>query len=226
VTVAGAPSAGEDAVLPFEVGPLDVRGRIVHLSTQLDCILSRHDYPEPVARLLAEALTLTALLGASLKIEGQFLLQTQTDGPVSMLVVEFRTPGDLRATATFDAGAVAQMVARDTLDAANLLGSGHLALTIDPGGTMNRYQGIVALDGQSLEEAAHSYFERSEQIPTRIRLAVAKTVTRGPRGAALHGWRSGGIVIQFLPNSGAATARRDLAPGDVPADAPDQGEAP
>ena len=77
--------AGQDAVIPFQVGPLDVRGRTVQLGSMLDSILERHAYPEPVSRLLAETITLTVLLGMALKFEGKFILQTQTDGPVWMI---------------------------------------------------------------------------------------------------------------------------------------------
>ena len=94
--------AGQDVVIPFEVSPLDVRGRSVQLGPMLDSILDRHQYPEPVARLLAEAITLTALLGTSLKFDGKFILQTQTDGPVPMIVTDFRTPDSIRAYARFD----------------------------------------------------------------------------------------------------------------------------
>ena len=99
--------AGDDHVVPFEVGPLDVRGRAVQLGPMLDAILSRHDYPEPVARLLAEACVVTVLLGTSLKFEGKFILQTRTDGPVDMLVADFSTPNALRAYARFDADKLA-----------------------------------------------------------------------------------------------------------------------
>ncbi|HET9536471.1 MAG TPA: Hsp33 family molecular chaperone HslO, partial [Mesorhizobium sp.] len=94
--------AGDDHVVPFEVGPLDIRGRSVQLGPLLDQILDRHDYPEPVARLLAEAIVLTVLLGTSLKFDGKFILQTRSDGPVDMLVADFSTPESLRAYARFD----------------------------------------------------------------------------------------------------------------------------
>src|SRR5690606_9124396 len=87
--------AGDDHVVPFEVGPLDARGRIVQLGPLLDAILERHDYPESVARLLAEACVVATLLGSSLKFDGKFILQTRTDGPVDMLVADFTTPGSL-----------------------------------------------------------------------------------------------------------------------------------
>ena len=106
----GVTPAGRDAVLPFAVEPLDVRGRAVMLGPVLDRILERHAYPAPVSRLLGEAATLVALLGTSLKFDGRFTLQTTTDGPVSMLVVDFQTPDGLRACAQFDAEAVAAAV--------------------------------------------------------------------------------------------------------------------
>ncbi|MBN9274155.1 MAG: Hsp33 family molecular chaperone HslO, partial [Mesorhizobium sp.] len=104
--------AGDDHVVPFEVASLDIRGRTVQMGPLLDEILGRHDYPEPVARLLAEAIVLTALLGTSLKFEGKFILQTRTDGPVDMLVADFSTPDAMRAYARFDAARVDEAVRR------------------------------------------------------------------------------------------------------------------
>ena len=92
----------DDAILPFAVESLDLRGRVVRLGPTLDQILDGHDYPLPVAKLLAEAIALTVLLGSSLKFEGRFILQTQTDGPVRMLVIDFISPGRVRACARFD----------------------------------------------------------------------------------------------------------------------------
>ena len=164
--------ARDDTVLPFSVEQLDVRGRIVRLGASVDRILSQHGYPAPVARVVGEALALTVLLGSSLKIEGRFQLQTRSDGAIDMLVVDFDAPDRLRAFARFDAARLA-----GTAKGADLLGSGHLAFTVDQGGEAARYQGIVALEGQGLEAAAHQYFRQSEQIPTQIRLAVAQSIT-------------------------------------------------
>src|SRR5689334_25352179 len=99
-----APSAVpvDDAVLPFEVNALDLRGRLTKLGPTLDDIITKHDYPAPVGKLLGEAIVLTTLLGSSLKFNGRFLLQTQTDGPVSMIIVDFVLPDRLRAYARFD----------------------------------------------------------------------------------------------------------------------------
>jgi molecular chaperone Hsp33 len=205
--------AGDDNVVPFEVGTLDVRGRAVQLGPLLDQILSRHEYPEPVARLLAEAVALTVLLGTSLKFEGKFILQTRSDGPVDMLVADLRTPGSVRAYARFDQERLDEAVAQGRDSPEDLLGTGVLALTIDQGPLMQRYQGIVQLDGTSLEEVARVYFRQSEQIPTEVRLGVARQFVRGEGGRREH-WRAGGALIQFLPHSLERMRQPDLHGGD------------
>src|SRR5471032_1605411 len=201
-----APSAVpvDDAVLPFEVASLDLRGRLTRLGPALDDILTQHDYPAPVGKLLGEAIVLTTLLGSSLKFDGRFILQTQTDGPVSFLIVDFQAPDRLRAYARYDAKRL-----KPGQDSASLLGRGHLAMTIDQGADMSRYQGLVALEGGGLEEDAHEYFLRSEQIPTRVRLAVGEEFRAGENGATRH-WRAGGILLQFLPKSAERSRAPDL----------------
>jgi molecular chaperone Hsp33 len=200
----------DDSVLPFAVEPLDVRGRVVRLGASVDHILSQHNYPAPVARLVGEAAALTVLLGSSLKLKGGFQLQTRSDGPIDMLVVDFDAPDRLRAFARYDAERL-EAVARNGELPGELLGKGHLAFTIDQGNEMSRYQGVVALQGQGLEEAAHQYFRQSEQIPTRVRLAVAESVTGTGRN-----WRAGGVMLQFLPSSPERQRQADLDPGDAP----------
>src|SRR5712671_590407 len=123
----------DDTVLPFAVEALEVRGRVVRLGPLVDAILRGHAYPTPVARLLGEAIVLTVMLGSVLKFEGRFILQTQTDGPVRMLVVDFRTPGSVRGCARFDKQRVAAAMAAGQDDPGSLLGHGHLAMTIDQG---------------------------------------------------------------------------------------------
>jgi molecular chaperone Hsp33 len=206
-----APSAipVDDVVLPFEVSVLDLRGRLTRLGPALDAVLAKHDYPAPVGKLLGEAIVLTTLLGSSLKFDGRFILQTQTDGPVSLLIVDFQAPDRLRAYARFDA---ARLV--PGLDSGALLGRGHLAMTIDQGPDMSRYQGLVALEGGNLEDAAHEYFLRSEQIPTRVRLAVGEE-WRGGEGPKRR-WRAGGMLLQFLPKAPERARQLDLHPGDAP----------
>lgn len=212
-----APSAttADDTVMPFEVAKLDLRGRVVRLGPAVDEILTRHAYPQPVAKLLGEVLVLTVMLGSALKIDGRFILQTQSDGPVRMLVVDFTAPDKMRACARFDKDRVAAAIASGKTSGGALLGKGHLAMTIDQGPDMNRYQGMVALDGGSLEDVAHEYFLRSEQIPTRVRLAVAEELRAGS-GGPTHSWRAGGIMLQFLPKASERARIADLDPGDAP----------
>ncbi len=210
-----AATSVDDAILPFAVEALDLRGRVVRLGPLIDTILRNHTYPTPVARLLGEAIVLTVMLGSVLKFEGRFILQTQTDGPVRMLVVDFRTPGSVRGCARFDKERVAAAIAERKDDPGALLGHGHLAMTIDQGPDTSRYQGLVALEGKDLEHAAHEYFLRSEQIPTRVRIAVGEEVTTGPNGTR-HRWRAGGILLQFLPKDPNRAQQADLDPGDAP----------
>lgn len=193
--------AGDDAVVPFEVEGLDARGRSVQLGAVVDTILARHQYPEPVARLLAEVMVLTALLGTSLKFDGKFILQTSTDGPVNLLVADFQTPSGLRAYARFDDEKLERAIKDGKVAPEQLLGKGTLALTIDQGAHMQRYQGIVALDGSNLEEIARNYFDQSEQIPTDVRLAVATLVDRNSEGQPKQSWRAGGVLVQHLPKA-------------------------
>jgi len=169
--------------------------------------------------LLGEAILLTAMFGASLKFDGRFIFQTNTDGPVSLIVVDYRTPGTLRGYARFDRQAVEEL-ASGSADARAYLGSGHLAMTIDQGADTNRYQGIVALQDKTLEEAVHEYFLQSEQIPTYIRVAVAEILSRNESGETSSAWRGGGIMVQFLPDAPDRMTVRDLPGGDDP-NAPD-----
>jgi molecular chaperone Hsp33 len=214
--------AGDDNVVPFDVETLDIRGRAVQLGPLLDQVLSRHDYPEPVANLLAEAIVLTVLLGTSLKFDGKFILQTRSDGPVDMLVADIRTPGSVRAYARFDAEKVEAAMAEGRIAPEELLGSGVLALTVDQGAHMQRYQGVVQLDGTSLEDIARVYFRQSEQIPTEVRLGVARQHLPGHNGAGAR-WRAGGALMQFLPESLERMRVPDLHGGDGDNSDPDQG---
>jgi molecular chaperone Hsp33 len=210
-----AATSADDTILPFAVEGLELRGRVVRLGPVVDTILRGHAYPVPVAKLLGEAIVLTVMLGSVLKFDGRFIFQTQTDGPVRMLVVDFRTPGSVRGCARFDKERVAAAISAGQASAGELLGHGHLAMTIDQGPDTSRYQGLVALEGKDLEHAAHEYFLRSEQIPTRVRIAVGEEVSAGVNGPS-HRWRAGGMVLQFLPKDPNRAQQPDLDPGDVP----------
>lgn len=206
--------AGDDHVVPFQVEGLDVRGRAVQLGPILDAILGRHNYPAPVARLLAEVTVLTVLIGTSLKFDGKFTVQTRGDGPVDLLVVDFTTPSSVRAYARFTPEALDAAVAAGHSAPQELLGKGVLAFTIDQGKFTQPYQGIVALDGATLEEIAGVYFRQSEQIPTRVRLGAAEFYDRGPDGKSRHHWRAGGVIAQFLPEAPERMRQPDLHGGD------------
>ncbi len=205
----------DDVVLPFAVEPLDLRGRLVRLGPAADRILARHAYPPPVTHLLAEAIALTVLLGSSLDKRGaRFQLQTKSDGPVSMLVVDFDAPDRVRAFARFDVQRLENLARAEPTASGALLGDGHLAFTVDQSDEASRYQGVVSLAGQGLEAAAREYFRQSEQIPTLVRLAVAQSVT-----SAGSSWRVGGLLAQFFPDSPERRRLGDLHPGDAPAGA-------
>jgi molecular chaperone Hsp33 len=143
--------------------------------------------------------SLAAMLGAMLKFDGKFILQTKTDGPVDMIVADYVAPGRIRGYARFDRARVAALANPSQAD---LLGKGYLAMTVDQGPDMERYQGIVPLDGDDLTAAAHGYFEKSEQIPTRIRMAAGPLMQRGSTGES---WRAGAVMVQHLPREGGAS---------------------
>ncbi len=199
-TRAARADMGDDIVLPFTVEALDVRGRIAHLGAVVDTAVRQHDLPEPVARLLAEMLALTALLGTTLKFNGKLIAQAQTDGPVRLLVADFAAPGSIRGLARFDAERVRALMEEGAATEDRLLGTGQLVFTLDQGPHMRRYQGVARLQG-SLERAAEEYFASSEQIPTRVRLAAGTLMD-----VAGEHWRAGAMMIQHMPPPAGAAA--------------------
>ena len=195
----------DNVVLPFRTLKSDVIGRVIRLGSVVHAILSRHAYPEPVSHALGEALALTGMLGSALKEKEQtkLILQTKTDGPLDFLVADFQSPGKMRGYANFDKGDAALASTRGRGDQGALLGTGHVAMTIDRGGDRDSYQGIVSLAREPLVDAAHTYFRNSEQLPTFIRLAVAPHYgpSEGSGTRAWH-WRAGGLMIQQLAREG------------------------
>jgi molecular chaperone Hsp33 len=190
---ADAPGAADNEVKPFriegEMEAMDVRGRAVRLGTVADQILSAHDYPERVAHVVGEVLALTALLGSMLKFEGSLTIQAKAAGAITLLVADYHSPGELRAYAQYDAAAVSALGEGATMT--EIFGDGFLAMTIDQGADMERYQGIVELEGKDLSDCAENYFQSSEQTPSAVRLAASKNPLTG------H-WRAGGIMVQHL----------------------------
>lgn len=194
----------DDLVQPFRIDPFALRGRLVRLGPTVDRILSQHDYPEPVAAVLGEAITLAVVLAGALKYDGIFTLQTKSDGPVRLIVADVSTDGAVRGYAQYDperlgAGSPGAGASPSVPD---LIGKGYIAFTVDQGEDTERYQGIVELIGATLAECAQHYFRQSEQIQAGIKLSVARA---GEGGA----WRAGGLMLQRVPPEGGYTVIAD-----------------
>ena len=191
----------DDLIQPFRIDPFALRGRLVRLGATVDRILSQHDYPEPVAAILGEAITLAIVLAGALKYDGIFTLQTKTDGPVRLIVADVSSDGAVRGYAQYDEARLAALGAPSLAGAGanpsvpDLMGRGYIAFTVDQGEDTERYQGIVELIGANLAECAQHYFRQSEQIQAGIKLAAARS---GAGGA----WRAGGLMLQRVPPEG------------------------
>lgn len=183
-------SIPDDLVGAFQIEGEPVRGRVARLGPAIDQILRGHDYPEPVANLLGEACALAALVGSNLKFQGRLIVEARGAGPVRYVVADYDTSGGLRGYCRFDPDEVAAVSGGFLRPGAKtLLGEGVFMMTVDQGTDMDRYQGVTAIEGETLALCAEQYFAQSEQTPTRIRLAV------GSEGEA---WRSGGFLIQYI----------------------------
>ena len=180
-----------DTLQPFRIEGANIRGRVTRLSTSYEGILGTHAYPEPVARILGETIALTAAISTSIKFDGIFYLQTQGDGPIPMLVADVTSAGQMRGYARYN-----DEVFTGGLEIGHpvpdLLGAGHLAFTLDQGAHTDRYQGIVALEGNTIAECAQSYFQQSEQLDTAIIVAAQPVADDFPPRAAI-------IMIQKMP---------------------------
>ena len=189
----------DDAVTAFQIEGEPVRGRLARLGPAIDEILRGHDYPEPVANLLGEACALAALVGSNLKFEGRLIVEARGDGPVRFVVADYDTSGGLRGYCGFDAEQVAASATGFSRPGAkSLLGHGHFMMTVDQGPDMDRYQGVTAIEGETLALCAEQYFAQSEQTPTRVRLAVTQADPKD--GGA---WRAGGMLIQSVAEDDA-----------------------
>ncbi|HXZ68881.1 MAG TPA: Hsp33 family molecular chaperone HslO, partial [Alphaproteobacteria bacterium] len=146
----------DDFVQSFRVeADTIIGGRVVRLGPSIDEVLAQHAYPPIVSRLLGEAVVLVALIGGGMKFEGRLTLQSRGDGPVSMIVADYLTKGEIRAYASFDPAKLEHLSRQPTV--ASLLGRGTLAITLDQGAKRELYQGIVALDGATLADCAREY---------------------------------------------------------------------
>ncbi len=201
------PPVNQDVVVPFTIEGRDINGRVTRLDAVVDNILSRHNYPDVVSKLLGEALAITALLGSLMKFEGIFTFQAKGNGAIPLLVADFATApgadgahqsigGSMRGYARFDEAALAAL-GDGPHDLKTLMGEGYLAFTLDQGNNTERYQGIVALEGTSLDDCARTYFLNSDQI-------AAEIVTRAGRVQGETGlrWHAGSLLIRHLPETG------------------------
>jgi molecular chaperone Hsp33 len=199
------PHPSDDLVATFQIEQQPARGRIVRLGPVVDDILRRHDYPEAVANLLGECCALAALVGSSLKFEGRLIVQAQGKGAVSYVVADYDTSGGLRGYCSFDADKVAELTKGFARPGAKtLLGDGVFIMTVDPTNLKDRYQGVTPIDGETLALCAETYFAQSEQVPTRVRLAVGEVQGDGPAA-----YRAGGMMIQNIAEDDARGSTAD-----------------
>jgi molecular chaperone Hsp33 len=196
------PAPKSDFVLPFDLPDVNLRGRFVRLGAVSSRALEAHPLPEAAARILAEAVSLDALLGTSLKLDGRVSVQLKGDGPLGLAVADFYAGGGVRGYARFDAQALKQKEARDF---ASLVGKGILAITLEPRPGATNYQGMVELSDKGLSASAETYFAQSEQLPTLLRLAAAPLYRAGDHGK--HGWAAGGLMVQAVPGASEREVR-------------------
>ena len=201
--------AWDDTILPFQLDRANIRGRVARLDGVLEQVLSQHNYPPQIEALIAEVALLTALIGPTIKLRWKLSIQVRGDGPARILAADYYAPekegapARIRAYASFDA---------DRLDvnqpAFSQIGKGYFAILIDQGEGTEPYQGVTPLDKQSLSGCAETYFEQSEQIPTRFELAFGRSQTPG----ADERWLAGGIMLQHMPNASPLMVGADYTP--------------
>ena len=208
----GGQIAWDDTVLPFQLELCDVRGRVARLDTALERMLAHHNYPAVVEALVIEAALLTVMIGQTMKLRWRLSLQVRGDGPIRLIATDYfapeteGAPARIRAYASFDADRLAH-------DAAPFpqIGQGYFAILIDQGPDMTPYQGITPITGTSLSACAETYFDQSEQLPTRFALSFGRATLPGQP----EKWRAGGVMLQHMPQaSGASPRERDALAED------------
>ncbi len=204
----------DNFIQTFQLESSSFRGRVVRVGDVLDRMLDAHDYPLPIAHLVAETTVLAIALSSMMKYEGIFTLQAQGDGPIKMLVADVTSDGAVRACASFDKerfeSARQKLSALKTIESgqnhlAQYLGKGYIAFTVDQGQHTDRYQGIVELRGASMVDCVQHYFTQSEQIGTGIKMAV---------GQRDGGWRAEAIMLQNMPEESSEKATGNLDEDD------------
>lgn len=198
-----------DFYQPFLIDVSHVKGNVIRLGRAMEIILSRHDYPDSVSKILAEQMVLACMLSGNLSEGGSLTVEIKgpqhenaTRGPVSFIVVDVRANGDIRGYAEMEADARSRIIKMEkeqkNISIVDLVGEGgFLAITITPAADTQQYQGIVALTGNKLSEAVEEYFTHSEQVQVSIKAAVGKIAEGGK-----HSWYASGILIQRMPSEG------------------------
>lgn len=186
----------DDIVTVFQLDGKPVRGRAVRMGATLTQALGTR-YPDIVARLLGEAMLISAIVAQSLKFDGRLVIQCHgtNDGAVSLLMSDCTTDGHVRGYARWDADKLKEIRLDNRNPGADaLLGGGTFSMTIDQGPDMDQYQGLAAIEGARLSDCAEHYFKQSEQIPTEIRLVCGQLQEPGKEPV----WRGGGVMIQKI----------------------------
>lgn len=182
---------------PFLLYDDAVRGRLVRLNGVADEILGRHSYPEAVTKLLGEAMAAATVLADGLKFEGSFTFQMQGNGPVHTVVSDITNDRALRGCAKFDDEALKNQISAESgpaLSLQQLVGAGHMAFTVDQGPDMERYQGIIEMEGSSIGECIHQYFQKSEQLETAVKIVAGQS-----HEADDDGWQAAALILQRMP---------------------------
>lgn len=204
------PNKNFDNCVSFFIDNGAFQGRLIRLNEVLNTIINKHSYPLPVSGVVAECTVLAAMLASTLKYDGLFTLQTQSNGPIPMIVVDVTSEGKIRACSRFDeerlnAGQKLRKTLGEIEPSPHLMGGGHLAFTVDQGKNTDLYQGIVDLQGKTLAECALRYFKQSEQIETGLKLFL-----KAPHGES-QSWLAAGIMLQKMPIKGGIEIDEETA---------------
>ncbi|MDF2964805.1 MAG: Hsp33 family molecular chaperone [Rickettsiaceae bacterium] len=182
-----------DYALPFMLDMVGVNGRLLSLTESVTEIISKHDYPEAISRLLSELLVFVSLLGSNLKSKGIVTAELKaTKGIAKLLIADYNFGGAIRGYASFDLEANIS----DKTSFKELIEEGYLVITLDLGENFERYQGVVEITGESLSTAITEYMESSQQIKTAVKLVVAEQKINQKVK-----WIANGLLIQKLPES-------------------------
>ena len=181
--------SSKDQIQRFMFDNLGARGQLAGLHDTYLEASANHDYPEAVQRLLGEFMAAATLLSTTIKFDGSLMLQAQGDGDLSLIMAECRHDQEVRGIARWEGGS-------ETGDLKTFLGEARMAITITPD-KGQRYQGIIALEGNTLAACLEDYFQQSEQLPTRVWLAAEPGVS------------ASGMLIQVLPDAQGSVSDED-----------------